>query len=92
MSKLYPDGIYPEGEIQLYKDECVLILFFFFYGFCKNTNLYETAMRGAPRQKKNGMKNVWQTKIQRPPIKAFDELPRFIGWYGNMHGNIFALG
>ena len=26
LSKIYPDGIYPEGEIQPYKDECVLIL------------------------------------------------------------------
>ena len=31
LSKLYPDGIYPEGEIQLYKDECVI----FFYRFVR---------------------------------------------------------
>jgi len=23
LSKFFPDGIYPEGEIQPYKDECV---------------------------------------------------------------------
>jgi methionyl aminopeptidase len=26
LSKLFPDGVYPEGEIQEYKDEYVLIL------------------------------------------------------------------
>lgn len=28
LSKFFPDGIYPEGEIQPYKDECVMTLFF----------------------------------------------------------------
>jgi methionyl aminopeptidase len=28
LSKFYPDGVYPEGEIQLYKKECVLNLYF----------------------------------------------------------------
>lgn len=25
LSKFFPDGVYPEGEIQPYKDECVIL-------------------------------------------------------------------
>jgi hypothetical protein len=78
LSKFYPDGIYPEGEIQLYKDECVGRPVIFLIGL-QDTNLSETAIPGASRQKKNDTMNAWQMRIPRPLIKAFDELPRFIG-------------
>jgi methionyl aminopeptidase len=29
LSKFFPDGIYPEGEIQPYKDECVSVTYLF---------------------------------------------------------------
>ena len=57
LSKFYPDGIYPEGEIQLYKDECVGRPVIFLTGL-QDTNLSETAIPGASRQKKNDTMNA----------------------------------
>ena len=55
LSKFFPDGIYPEGEIQPYKDECVLLQCVVY----SNALVCFLVMRGAPRPRKSDTMNGW---------------------------------
>jgi hypothetical protein len=75
LSKLFPSGIYPEGELQPYKDEYVVSSFGFF--FWLNLSLL-SAMPTASRQKKPNTKKNWRWATPNRHITIFAEAPKFI--------------
>lgn len=84
ISKLFPDGNYPEGELQEYKDECAHImrsqvLF----------SLLSSVTPGEQHPKKSDMTSEWQWKIRKLPTKIFDEQQRSTDKYENTPARLF---
>jgi len=84
LSKFYPDGIYPEGEIQTYKNECVLTT----ADVLSGALIFDgTVMHGERPRKRNATMKRWRTRIQRRHIKASGEQQRSIDLFEDMLGN-----
>jgi hypothetical protein len=85
LSKLFPSGTYPEGELQPYKDEYIASCFHF------ESYLLFIAMPTALRQKKLETSKGLPWQIRKKPTTIFGGRPKYIDKSGVLHGNLFVL-
>lgn len=75
LTKLFPDGNFPEGELQEYKDECVppLVL-----GYESDADVF-VVMHGARRPRRHGTTSARSTRIPSKRTRASGALQRCTG-------------
>jgi hypothetical protein len=89
LSKLFPTGVFPVGEIQDYKDECVPTI----YPESVTLTLFACpiVISGEKLLKKNDMMNVWSWRILKKLMTTSVELLRFTDRFVNVRKPLFSL-
>jgi hypothetical protein len=89
LSKFFPDGIYPEGEIQPYKDECIFFLTRPLQ-FDIHTLLF-LVTRGERLPKRSATRKSWRMRTLKRRTRVSDEGQKCIDSSDSMHGNTSGL-